>query len=1127
MSQLLNLFSLSGMVDLALKSAAVMLLALVAVGLLGRASAARRHLVWCLSVVSLLLLPVLSLALPAWRVTWLPQWVAAPTRSAVTEPAVAERVRPIEPVDIQTQPARKVPPAPVVAAASLAPSQTAPAIEAISVPSNPSLWLPATWLVGAIAVLVPLVIGLGNLIALRGRSKVIQDKHWVAMLDELRQKLGIHRRVQLRQSESAFVPLTWGAINPVLLVPAEASNWPDDRRRLVLLHELAHILRWDWLTQLVAHFACAIYWFNPLVWVAARQMRIERERACDDLVLISGAKASDYAQELLGLAAGLSDARLSTLVAVPMARRNALEDRLRGILDTSRNRAALTMGAACLSAVLAAAVLAPLAMLRAAPLQSPQPAPEQAKPKVDEPMAEKPKSDTPEDKPTEKPAQRDPTPEEIAARASGIRLSVLNAKGDKGIPEFRVIAGVGSGSVTSEFEKRTGKAVINWQPHTCRIGREGDYVWPLAKAYDEMALRVEADGYQTQVITGVKKAKGVQHIVFQLAEDKGVAGRVLTPAGKPVAGATVGLALPQKDVAWEEGKLRGADDPLPEKPGDRWRRPLFVKTDAEGRFRLPTETEPAAVLIVHESGVRELAYDAWQKSPEVTLQPWGKITGQVLWGTKPGADEEVSLIAHRHEHGYPGMVASYARTKTDKQGRFTFDRALPGLTQISRPIIPAGSPDTSAAILNGMFQHVKVAAGDSTKMVLGGQGRKVTGKFVGLDSWEGATYHFHPEAPHIGFGGDDVSWKAFSQLKESPAGPLLFRDKQPINKDGTFTIENMLPGNYQIFVRAPGFKNIAASSRIVVEPEVPDQKPADLDAGEVAKLAKPVEAAKPAAEKPAAKTVTIRGKVVDDATGEPIGRLIVQGGKFEPADPKKVTWGYSEGRSSSSDGSFSTTIRWSEGWTARIVADGYVSQSVLAEAPPAGKDDVEVTIRLKRGLKVRGVVLDHTGKPVKNTAVFAIGPTGLNLAAGQAWSSIGGSNDVAPPARTDEQGRFELPTGEAKSLAVSHATLDAWPAAIPAKGDVTIRLPQPARVEIELSIDGADKESTIFYQLLTGHTPEFAGLQSSREVQIANPGKLSLSALPPGKYQVCRQVMNRLSDLGTGAMLEREFFEVK
>jgi hypothetical protein len=444
-----------------------------------------------------------------------------------------------------------------------------------------------------------------------------------------------------------------------------------------------------------------------------------------------------------------------------------------------------------------------------------------------------------------------------------------------------------------------------------------------------------------------------------------------------------------------------------------------------------------------------------------------------------------------------------------------------------------------------MFQHVTVRAGDPTPVLMGGQGRRVTGKFVGLETWVGATYHFHPEAPHIGFGGDDASWKAFSQLRESPLGPLLFRSKQPINQDGTFSIEKMLPGDYQLFVSAPGFKNYAVYSRVKVGPELSGQKPADLDLGEIASVNKLAQPVTPAEEKPtekpaekpadkapekatetatkpaAARTVTIRGKVVDDATGEPIGRLITQAGKFDPADPRKVTWGYSEGRSSSRGGSFSATVRWADGWTVRILADGYVPQPVLTSAPPADKDEIEVTIRLKRGPMVRGVVLDHTGQPLADAAVFAIGPTGVNLAAGQV---IG---NEAKSARTDAAGRFELPVGEAKSVAVSDPSFDAWPAAIPATGDLTIRLPEPARVEIDLDIEGADKDSVIFYQLLTQGRPEFAGLQSTREVTIANPGKLTFAALPPGRYQFSRNVMNRVGELGFGGMLDRQFVELK
>ncbi len=79
--------------------------------------------------------------------------------------------------------------------------------------------------------------------------------------------------------------MTCGAWHPVLLLPDAAENWPLERRRVVLLHELAHIKRLDWLTQTLAYIAGSLHWFNPLVWLAARRMRVEREQACDDLVL--------------------------------------------------------------------------------------------------------------------------------------------------------------------------------------------------------------------------------------------------------------------------------------------------------------------------------------------------------------------------------------------------------------------------------------------------------------------------------------------------------------------------------------------------------------------------------------------------------------------------------------------------------------------------------------------------------------------------------------------------------------------------------------------------------------------------------------------------------------------------
>src|SRR5437773_4151546 len=87
---------------------------------------------------------------------------------------------------------------------------------------------------------------------------------------------------------------------------------------------------------MISRMVCAFYWFNPLVWVAARRMCIERERACDDLVLNGGCKASEYAGHLVEIARGFR--RAPQAVAIAMARPSGLERRVIRILDQSRNR---------------------------------------------------------------------------------------------------------------------------------------------------------------------------------------------------------------------------------------------------------------------------------------------------------------------------------------------------------------------------------------------------------------------------------------------------------------------------------------------------------------------------------------------------------------------------------------------------------------------------------------------------------------------------------------------------------------------------------------------------------------------------------------------------------------------
>ena len=99
--------------------------------------------------------------------------------------------------------------------------------------------------------------------------------------------------------------MTFGTWAPSIVIPATADLWPDDRRRAVLLHELAHVVRYDCLTQTLAIIVCAAYWPHPAVWWVARQLRVERELACDDRVLAAGAEARAYAGHLLDIAYSL------------------------------------------------------------------------------------------------------------------------------------------------------------------------------------------------------------------------------------------------------------------------------------------------------------------------------------------------------------------------------------------------------------------------------------------------------------------------------------------------------------------------------------------------------------------------------------------------------------------------------------------------------------------------------------------------------------------------------------------------------------------------------------------------------------------------------------------------------
>src|SRR6266487_210532 len=342
--------------DAFVKATVLLLLAAGGTLLLRRGPASLRHLVWTLACGGVLALPLASALLPNWRLAGWPR-LDVPVAFDLNQTSTARDV-------IATSTPKTAPSAAarVVRAPDSDPSETTDAGPVRwRITTNWTVWAVPVWLSGVAAVLILLAVGLARIAWLDRTTTRVRDERWLLLVEDLSLELGLTRHVRLLQSKGPAMPMTWGIRRPTILLPAEADSWNAERRRDVLLHELAHVKRHDFLTQLVARIACAVYWFHPLVWLAATRLREERERACDDHVLRAGATPSAYATHLLDIARGLRAARATSLASVAMARPAQLATRLIDVLDTRRSRDTLSARSAVPAWIAAIAVVVPLA----------------------------------------------------------------------------------------------------------------------------------------------------------------------------------------------------------------------------------------------------------------------------------------------------------------------------------------------------------------------------------------------------------------------------------------------------------------------------------------------------------------------------------------------------------------------------------------------------------------------------------------------------------------------------------------------------------------------------------------------------------------------------------------------
>jgi beta-lactamase regulating signal transducer with metallopeptidase domain len=222
-------------------------------------------------------------------------------------------------------------------------------------------WLMWTFAAGALLLLVRHAAGAIAVARLVHRSRPVRGRAWRTLLAECRGALALRGEVRIRLAGPGFIPSATGLFRRTVLLPDEALHWTPCQRRLVLLHELGHFRRGDLWTHALGQIACAVHWFNPFVWMLHRHLALEREFACDALVLSRGAAPEDYASLLWKMGAAAQGPRLSTAASLAMAApgRGKLEQRVRRILAPVRDaglwlRAADSALCACAALLLVA-----------------------------------------------------------------------------------------------------------------------------------------------------------------------------------------------------------------------------------------------------------------------------------------------------------------------------------------------------------------------------------------------------------------------------------------------------------------------------------------------------------------------------------------------------------------------------------------------------------------------------------------------------------------------------------------------------------------------------------------------------------------------------------------------------
>ncbi len=263
---------------------------------------------------------------------------------------------------------------------------------------------------------------------------------------------------------------------------------------------------------------------------------------------------------------------------------------------------------------------------------------------------------------------------------------------------------------------------IDWISTRQTEGTNGAFDLFLNKSMGSLAISVAAEGYLSQSSGLLSTA--ATNIIFALKKGEGANGVVVRPDGTPMPGVKVFLTDMREGVYVSENNM---------KPTEHiFRGTRTTMTDDRGQFSFEARVDDYSVMVLQDEGFAHVKVEELRERPEVKLQPWSRVKGKLMVGTRPGTNETIMLglgyLPYDYHPRSGNPLCLFLKTQTDDNGEFAFDRVPPICVQVSHS--PRVHETKMGIIPTSQTTNFDAKAGETKTVLLGGKGRPVTGRLV-------------------------------------------------------------------------------------------------------------------------------------------------------------------------------------------------------------------------------------------------------------------------------------------------------------------------------------------------------------------------------------------------------------